>query len=44
MPTATLSCSPKLNAVMKDFIEKLQHSLDHPLPLSRALVSRSFQA
>jgi hypothetical protein len=28
MPTATLSSSPKLNPVMKDFIEKLQHSLD----------------
>jgi len=28
MPTTTFSSSPKLDTVMKDFIEKLQHSLD----------------
>jgi hypothetical protein len=28
MPTATFSSSPKLNPVMKDFIEKLKHALD----------------
>jgi hypothetical protein len=28
MPTAKFSGSPKLNPVMKDFIEKFQHSFD----------------
>jgi len=34
MPTATFPSSPKLNPVMKDFIEKFQHALDQ-LFLSR---------
>jgi hypothetical protein len=28
MPTATFSSSPKLNPLMKDFIEEFQHALD----------------
>jgi len=28
MPAATFSSSPKLNPVMKDFIEKFEHALD----------------